>query len=210
MGHKAWQRVICVSRYSKFHAVAAASCAVSLFLTAHPGLAALAAQSPPSIALSVSSGLPGTPVTVTGSGFPPGEIVAIYVDSAGPYLANPPPGPSADAQGNVRVSVMWPGRNYDLSGHVDPTVPGPHAVCGDTAYPGSTQQIPARACAQFQVVAVASTATAPPANSIASFPVGTVLVAFVVLMLLTGGLLLLTRRSDDQRSRSTKGRGDPR
>lgn len=160
------------------------------------------------LTLNVASGSKGTAVIITGTGFPPGEIVAIYVDAAGPYLANPPPGPTAGAQGNVRVNVTWPGKNYDSSGHVDPTIPGPHTVCGDTAYPGSTQQIPARACAQFQVVAVASNPTAPPATSNASLPVGAVLIAFVVLMVLTGGLLLLTRRSDSQRSRSAKGRGD--
>lgn len=193
-----------VSRRSKYFALAAASYAVCLLLSAHTGFAALAAQSPPSIALSVSSGPPGTAVTVTGSGFPPGEIVAIYVDAAGPYLANPPPGPGADAQGNVRVNVIWPGRNYDVSGHVDPTVPGPHNVCGDTAYPGSTQPIPARACVQFVVVAVAQTPAPAPATANKSFPVGAVLVAFVVLMLLTGGVLLLTARSD--RSKSLKGR----
>jgi hypothetical protein len=148
------------------------------------------------LTLSVSSGSTGTPLTISGSGFPPGEIVAIYIDAAGPYLPNPPPGPRADAQGTVRVSLAWPGKNYDPSGHVDPTIAGPHTVCGDTAYPGSAQRIPARGCAQFIVVAAPVTPTpSPVASDTSSFPVGTALIGFVVLMLLGGGVLLFTRRS---------------
>jgi hypothetical protein len=149
------------------------------------------------LSLSPSTGSAGTPVVISGSGFPPGEIVAIYVDAAGPYLAYPPPGPRSDGQGTVRVSVIWPGKNYDPSDHVDPTIVGPHTVCGDTAYPGSTQRVPARGCAQFVVVAVRSTPTASAARAASDtgVPAGEVLVAFVALMILAGGVLLITRRS---------------
>jgi hypothetical protein len=157
------------------------------------------------LTLSPNSGYSGTPVAISGSGFPPGEIVAIYIDAAGPYLGNPPPGPRADAHGAIQVSIKWPDKSYDPSGHVDPTVVGPHTVCGDTAYPGSSQRVPTRGCAQFNVVAAPVTPTAAPAPAGNGFPVGEVLVAFVALMLLSGGVLLLTARSD--RSKSLKGRG---
>src|ERR1700693_563332 len=71
--------------------------------------------------VSPTAGSAGTPLVITGSGFPVGEIVSIYIDAAGPYLPNPPPGPRADAQGAIRVSAKWPAKNYDPAGRVDPT-----------------------------------------------------------------------------------------
>lgn len=147
------------------------------------------------LALSVASGSTGTPLRISGNGFPPGEIVAIYIDAAGPYVANPPPGPRADAQGTIQVSITWPGKNYDVSNHVDPTIPGPHTVCGDTAYPGSIQRIPARGCAQFIVVPLSPSPAASPTISSSGFPVGTVFAVFIGVMILAAGILLVTNRS---------------
>src|SRR2546428_11530218 len=89
----------------------------------------------PSITLSVTSGKPGTPVKISGSGFPPGEIVALYVDLADPYIGSSPPGPRADAQGKIQDSFLWPDQKYDAHHRVDPSKTRPHLVCGDTAYP---------------------------------------------------------------------------
>ena len=61
------------------------------------GLAATPAT--PTITLNVQTGPPGTTVTITGKGFPPQEIVALYIDQAGPFLDVP--GPRADDQGAI-------------------------------------------------------------------------------------------------------------
>ena len=154
---------------------------------------ALAASPPaPTITLSVSSGRTGTPVTITGSGWPASELVVLYVDLPDPYLGLPVP---ADAQGNFRLDTKWPGTNYDTSGHVNPTTPGAHKVCGDTVYPGSTANVPARACAStFEVLASASPSPAPAVPS-SGASLTELLVALAVLILVIGGTVLWMRRS---------------
>src|SRR5256885_3399124 len=112
------------------------------------------AGSPPSptIDLTKTNGTPGTPLIIHGTGFPPGEIVALYIDQPNPYLyLNPPPGPRADAHGEITDSLKWPGSFYDQNHHIDPSKPGVHQVCGDTGYPGSTQAVQVKACADFTV-----------------------------------------------------------
>jgi hypothetical protein len=148
------------------------------------------------IALSVSSGSEGTAVTISGSGFPPGEVVAIYLDTAGPYLGNPPPGPTANAQGTFQFTFKWPTKNYDSSGRVDPTKVGPHTICGDTAYPNSTQPIPAKACAQFNVVAAPSAIESgrPGTNDNSGAPLIEVLVALAILVAIIAGVAVWIRR----------------
>jgi hypothetical protein len=165
-------------------------------------LVALAADPSPSptpgITLVVKSGVPSTPLVIVGSGFPPGEIVAIYIDSPGPYLGFPPPGPRADAQGAFQQNLKWPGKNYDVSGKVDPTKAGPHNVCADTSYPGSTQPIAAKACAPFQVQVVPTTPTpspSPVAVPASGYPLPIVLGVFVILIVIGAGAVLWMRRS---------------
>jgi hypothetical protein len=149
----------------------------------------------PQITLSVTSGLPGTAVTITGSGFPPTEIVALYIDQPGPYLDAP--GPRADATGAFHKDIKMPSSNYDSTGRINPTVPGPHDICGDTAYPGSTQPLPARACAKFQVMSEsspsASPSSSPGATGGASLP--ELLGAFAVVVIVGVGAILWMRRS---------------
>lgn len=112
----------------------------------------LASPNSPTIALGPVTGQTATSVTIHGTGFPPGEVVAIYIDQANPYwyIARPP-GPTADPSGEINVSLKWPGSNYDPAKRVDPTKPGVHLVCADTSYPGNNQPIAAKACAQFTV-----------------------------------------------------------
>jgi hypothetical protein len=118
-------------------------------------------------------------------------VVALYIDAAGPYIGQP--GPRADAQGGFRKDFKWPGKEYDTTGRVDPSSPGPHNVCGDTAYSGSSQSVAAKACAVFQVT---SSSIAPPAGtrpqeapiSVALFAFGIILAALAV-----GGLLWVWR-----------------
>ena len=145
----------------------------------------VAAAAGPTVKLSVDSGTPGTPVTITGTGFPPNEIVALYIDAPGTYLDVP--GPRADDQGNFTKAITWPGQIYDSSGRVNPAKPGTHQVCGDTAYPGSDQPVPAKACAPFLVP------NPPPGPSQVNFPqlAALSLVAFGVLIL--GGIVLVLR-----------------
>ncbi len=155
-----------------------------------PAAGLAASSGPATITLTVQSGLPGTPLTITGTGFPPLEVVALYIDSEGPFLGNPPPGPQANAQGEFQQSITWPAKNYDLSGKVNPAKAGSHNVCGDTTFPGSTQAIAAKACAQFTVNTIASPASAP------GLPIPITLGAFVILIVLGVVVVMRMRRSD--------------
>jgi hypothetical protein len=123
------------------------------------------------------------------------EIVALYIDQPLPYLDRP--GPRADAQGSFRIDIKTPDSNYDPSGRVKPAAPGPHNICGDTAYPGSTQPVAAKACAQFQVQALPSTSSSPGAGN-ATSPSGAslpeVLVAMALLLAAVAGMFLWLRR----------------
>jgi hypothetical protein len=143
------------------------------------------------ITLSVDSGVPGTPVTITGTGFPPGEIVALYIDAPGPYLGSP--GPRADASGSFRKDIKWPGRDYDYdrTGHVNPTKPGVHTLCGDTAADaGSPPPISAKACARFQVLSPpTAAATASPTGA----PISEILFAVAILAVIAVGATLWIR-----------------
>jgi hypothetical protein len=154
-----------------------------LFLAAGLSGAVLPARAESAaIVLSIDAGVPGTPVTVSGSGFPPNEIVALYVDSPSVYLEQP--GPMADGEGAFQENIKWPGKNYDPSGVVDPSKVGPHKICGDTGYPSSTQPVAVKACAQFMAEAVPTTPTpsAHPGSGIPTIPVPAVLLAFAVLL----------------------------
>jgi hypothetical protein len=145
------------------------------------------------VVLSTTSGAPGTPITITGSGFPPGEVVALYIDSPGPYLFQP--GPRADAQGGFEEAVIWPAKNYDTTGRVDPTSAGPHTVCGDTGYPGSSQQSAIKACTEFVVRPVSTPSPTPQPARLFQAPMYGAL-ALVGLVLLIGvGSFLWGRRS---------------
>src|ERR1700724_941127 len=130
-------------------AVRIAVIAAMAWLVSAPIAGLAATPATPAITLNVQTGPPGTTVTITGKGFPPQEIVAPYIDQAGPFLDVP--GPRADDQGAITKSFPWPSRNYDPAGKVNPIVLGPHEVCGDTGYPGSTQPVAVKACAVFTV-----------------------------------------------------------
>src|SRR5438045_8332521 len=172
---------------------------LGLVAMASIGLAStVGAATAPTIILSDISGPVGTPVTVTGSGFPPGEVVALYIDQPDPYLyLNPPPGPRAKADGTFAAQFKWPGANYDTNHRVDPTKPGVHEVCGDTGYPGNPNSVAVKACAQFTVVGVSPTPT-PAAGSDQgpSLPLPIIGAAIVlVLALAIGGQVWLQRQS---------------
>jgi hypothetical protein len=152
------------------------------------GLAALPGAA--TITLSAQSGLPGTPLTISGSGFPPLEIVALYIDVPGPYLGNPPPGPRANALGEFQQDITWPDKSYDRSGKVDPTQVGPHNVCGDTTAATLSQALAAKACAQFTVNQHSSPAATP------GLPIPLALAAFAILIALGVGAVVWMRRSD--------------
>ena len=152
------------------------------------GLAALLLSLPAQAATAVitltpNTGLPETSVLITGSGFPPDEIVALYIDSPGPYLDVP--GPRADAQGAFTQRIKWPTKIYDRSGKIDPTS-GTHSVCGDTGYPGSNQPIAVKACAQFVVRRTASPSASPTPVDAGSGPGVPLPVVGGVLLILAG------------------------
>ena len=158
----------------------------------------IAASPAPEIDLSRTSGTPGTQLVIRGTGFPPGEIVALYIDQPNPYLyVEKPPGPRAGADGTINVSIKWPGNSYDVSHAVDPSKPGVHTVCGDTGYPGSAQPVAAKACAQFTVIGPSPAATPPAAQDRGpSLPLPIIGGAIVlVLALAIGGQVWLRRQS---------------
>lgn len=133
------------------------------------------------ITLSVRSGSPNTYVTVTGTGFPPNELIEIYLDTPGTHLGYP--GPKADGQGNFQESDLIPG-----------VAPGAHVVCADTNYP-SPQQFTAKACAPFTVTALkasTSRSESAPAN-LSGLPLPVVLIAIGVLVGIAIGAALWRR-----------------
>jgi hypothetical protein len=170
--------------------------ATLLFLVAGSSGAVLPAQAASAaIVLSIDAGAPGTPVTVSGSGFPPNEVVALYVDSPSVYLEQP--GPVADGEGAFQENIKWPGKNYDPSGVIDPSKVGPHNICGDTGYPASTQPIAVKACAQFTAEAAPTTPTPSPqpGPAIPTLPVSVVLLAMGVLLAVAVVTYWFTRES---------------
>jgi len=114
----------------------------------------------PQLTLSQNVGLPGTQITLTATGFPANELIAVYTDTpkdgspadgnvAGPFFGTP--GLFADGQGTLEQTVAWPGNGQFFK--VNPTTAGPHTICADTGYPGSTGPDKVKACAQFLVQA---------------------------------------------------------
>ena len=154
----------------------------------------IAASSPsPAIELSVRSGRPGTQITVTGHGFPAQEVVALYADGPGQDLGSP--GPIADASGSFAVNVTWPGSKSGPDAQIDPTTPGPHSLCADTAYPGSLQTRVAKACADFVVEPVPTPSGAVAANlRAASSGPSLLLVVAVIAAAIVVGTIVLARR----------------
>jgi len=148
---------------------------------------ALHAANPPLIAVDPSHGIAGTKLVIAGSGFPPDQLVALYVDRPVPYLGTP--GARSDEIGAFQAHVSVPLE----------TETGVHQICGQTGYPDFTVNS-VKACAPFVVDAKASpesTAGATPSPALISPPlsVPAVLAAMVVLLALVGGLWFITRRS---------------
>jgi hypothetical protein len=114
-----------------------------------------------SVSISKTSGLVGSKFELTGTGFPAGEVVAIYPDTPTQYFGTP--GVESDSLGSFQFGIDWPARNYQTYA-IDPTTPGPHFVCADTGYPGSNMTIQVRACAQFVIQALSPTLTLSPTS----------------------------------------------
>ena len=105
------------------------------------------AAASPQLSLSVTTGKPGTNVTISGQGFPSGQIVALYIDSPDPYIGQP--GAVVQPDGSFQFPFQWPDNSWDPSHKVNPGTPGPHQVCADTSWPGSQQTRAVKACAEF-------------------------------------------------------------
>jgi hypothetical protein len=151
------------------------------------------------IDLTRSSGGPGTALIIHGTGFPPGEVVALYIDHPNPYLyLNPPPGPIAATDGTVTDSLKWPGKNYDSSHQIDPTLAGTHLVCGDTGYPDSHQAVSVKACAPFDVLGPSPSPGQTGTGSGLPLPLVAVVVV-AVIGLAVGGQWLMTRGSQTEK-----------
>ena len=167
-------------------------CATALLLCLPWSLSASAAT--PTITLSVGTGTVGTSINVTGSGFPPGEIVALYVDSPIRSVSSTPPGKTADSSGSFTDTFIWPDSGYDPNHRIDPTKPGVHQVCGDTeGNPNGPQPIAAKACAAFTVVAPSPSPSQASGGSPASLP--EILIALAVLAVIVVGMALWFRSS---------------
>jgi hypothetical protein len=178
-----------------------ASLVAGWLLVGTPANAAQAAQPvSPTITLSPTAGTSGTRVTISGTGFPPGEVVALYIDSPIPFLGNPPPGSTANAQGGFSQTITWPDKNYDPSGRIKPAAIGIHNVCGSTTYPGTTQTSNVQACAVFTVQSGPTPSTSPsPSPSSSGGLVGpsplTVGIVIGILLVLAAITALLMRQA---------------
>ena len=146
-------------------------------------LAQVALAASPTITLSLTSGAPGTSVTVTGAGFPPGELVSLYMDKPGPYLGTP--GPNADAHGNFVTRVEVP-----------PVSAGPHTICGQAPSQSTAT------CVDFTVLSAPITAThapsptpQPAASDNLVISRSTLITVVVALVVVGGGAYWLGRRS---------------
>ena len=157
--------------------------------------AALAAN--PQVSLTATGGPPGTNVAMSGRGFPPGEIVAIYIDSPDPYLGQP--GTVVKADGTFQFTFQWPGAGYDKSHRVNPAAPGQHQVCADTSWPGSTQTSQAKSCAIFIAQlgpspTLSSSPTPAPVAQGPSLSPTSVLIVLAVMAVVATGLYFIQRR----------------
>jgi hypothetical protein len=85
------------------------------------------------VTLSPNSGPPGTKVTIAGSGYPPGQLVDLYLDTPNLY-----PSAQIDAQGHFLQEMFLPR-----------TTVGNHLLCADAGEGG--QQYSVKACAPFSV-----------------------------------------------------------
>jgi len=163
--------------------------------TAGPALALAASPPVPTITLSATSGPVRTPVDIKGSGFPPNEFVALYIDEPSVYIGTP--GPMADAQGAFEKSITWPGSDYDVTGQIDPSTPGPHSICGDTSYPGHVPPVEAKVCVQFLVTSSTSPTPKPGsgAGALRGASLAEILVVAVILVGVATGTVMWMRRS---------------
>jgi hypothetical protein len=165
----------------------------------------------PVLTVTPASGPPHTGIVVTGSGFPPGELVALYIDSPNPFIGTP--GPVADGQGN-----------FSAAGGRMPGDAGPHSVCGDTGPPstGLQQQFILKVCTAITVTGTSlpspsplpsfqaaspsppplppspssTITTTPAAAQVTSpaFPTGPVAVLVAVVIAIGAGLYIWIRR----------------
>lgn len=112
----------------------------------------------PNLTLQPNSGEPERSFTIIGAGFPPYEVVALYVDSPEQLLSTP--GPVADSTGGFTTGAVM---RFAGSGQ--------HQVCGDTGGPAGTQQFVVKKCATYTVLGPASGPVSPsPTGTAASSP----------------------------------------
>jgi hypothetical protein len=114
----------------------------------------------PSVTLSVTSGVPGTVLTITATGFPPNQPVAEYIDVLNPDAGTPQPiflsTPfHVDDQGDLIQQISWPNNPSVI------TAPGTYNVCIDTGSQWAIAPYAAKACAPFTVETVASPTPSP-------------------------------------------------
>jgi hypothetical protein len=112
----------------------------------------------PTISLNVTSGGPGTELTVSMRDFPPGSEAAMYVDVPSGNTDTPvffgTPGVPFDEHGNRDQPTRWP---------VYVSTPGAYNVCAETGSKWAREsKYPAKVCALFVVEGVASSPSPPP------------------------------------------------
>jgi len=155
------------------------------------------------ITVSPESGPLGTGVTISGTGFPPNELVALYLDSPNPYFGTP--GPGSDERGNFSADSSIPMR-----------AGGIHNVCGDTGLPAfGNQRFAVLVCAHFTITGLdysspsptpttdhsptpstpSPISTARPARTtLSAFVIGSVASGVAVVLAVGAGLFFWIRR----------------
>ena len=131
--------------------------------------------------MNPGTGPPNTLVVISGSAFPPNEIVGLYLDTPNTYIGSP--GPRADAQGKFTESDVMPGG-----------APGKHKVCADTSKP-TPQVVAAKVCVPFELLGLPSpTPAAIHQGGVASLPVAIVFLLIGVLVGVGIGAAVWSRR----------------
>lgn len=172
------------SHLVKFHRLAAILVVAWTWVGLSPTVAAssIATDASPSpslatIRLSADSAAPGAHLGITGSGFPPSQVVALYIDNPATHLDVP--GPQTDSHGAFERVVNIPNATA-----------GPHQICAAATSQGDP------VCAPLTIVRAAPSAS-PQSSAPLSPPISPLLlIAFGVIFALALIAVFWARRAD--------------
>jgi hypothetical protein len=168
--------------------------------------------------LSPASGIPGTRMAITVSGFPPNGIVAQYIDVLNPRAGSPQPlflgtPIQVNEQGRHEMHFSWPPWNEQFL-----SKPGPYSVCADhggewSSDPQHPTKYPITVCTKFVVLKGAASPPSPATLAAARLnrsgpPLLGLLAALVVLVpAVVAGLIRLVRNPTSRNEKHLRDSG---